>query len=195
MGNIFSCSNNRNSIDVTVLFVFIVIDDAADFCVHLITAFVKLAYNRTPCFACPDDHCILDLSGYRCRCCTDLQHPEDPVGKPNTRDQDILQDSTHHIIGNRHSLEYDGCPYDMECHGNGTHNTRPGKFIKTRKPPHTPIQFKGKHQDQCAGRMDWNVFHPCSEIVIRYIRKPEIKSEPQSQSVGHIHHDNVIDKQ
>ena len=54
-------------------------------------------------------------------------------------DEMCIRDS--HIIGNRHSLEYDGCPYDIECHGNGTHNARPGKFIKTHKPPHTCLLY------------------------------------------------------
>ena len=145
-------SDNRNTVDVPVPFVRIIVNNAADFSVDLL-CLMEIPQNHLTGISGTHqknprrrlDHCFFPRR---------LFHQIEPIGKPRSQHEQVLKKRPHYIIGNRHPVIEQPYHGKMERRGNTVCNGYPCQLVIACKTPEALIQPEGAEKNNTENGID-----------------------------------------
>ena len=183
-------ADNRDVMNIAAPFVGIVVNDA-DNLFRRIGGTGNIAEDHLPGVAGADEHDIVagpDSVGTQL-----AQIKKQAVGKPDGRNENILEARADDVVGDGHTPEQGRDQDNMEDGGRERSDRDPDKFGKAGKTPEAVVKTgKGKEDDAEHG-IKRNESPPCHQIITRDPGKDAVKAEPERKKVGQIDRDDVVE--
>ena len=195
--DVVPAAHHGDALQVTAPLVGVVVDNA-DHPVLRAVRRVHVPQDHLPCIAGADEHdpaqgfALLDM----------LAHlvPQQPIGEPDSGQQEELQEGTDVVVGERHAAMGDGAPEEegdprhMHRGGDGAHYHQPPQLRHAGVLPQAPIQPEQPQQqdrDHGIGQDELLVY---MEILFGDLGIFEVVSPPQCGEPGEPHGHKIVDR-